>query len=72
MRAASIIGILLIVLGGLGLAYKGFEYTRSEEVLDVGPIEASVDRTERVDIPVWLSGIVLVAGVGLLLAGRKT
>lgn len=71
MRAATLIGIILVVLGGLGLAYRGFEYTREEQVLDVGPIEANVEQRESVTIPIWLSGLVLVAGVGLILVGRK-
>lgn len=71
MRAATLIGIILVVLGGLGLAYRGFEYTREEQVLDVGPIEANVEQRESVMIPIWLSGLVLVAGVGLILVGRK-
>lgn len=71
MRAATLIGIILVVLGGLGLAYRGFEYTTEEEVLDIGPIEANVEQRESVTIPVWLSGLVLVAGVGLIVVGRK-
>lgn len=71
MRAATLIGIILIVLGGLGLAYGGFAYTREEEVLDIGPIEASVEDRETVSIPLWLSGLVLAAGVVLVVVGRR-
>lgn len=71
MRAATVVGIILVVLGGLGLAYRGFEYTREEQVLDIGPIEASVEERERVGVPLWVSGLVLAAGVGLIVASRR-
>lgn len=66
-----IAGIVLIALGILGLVYGGFTYTRSEEVLDVGPISASVEQRERVPIPPIAGGIAVVAGVGLLIAGGR-
>lgn len=71
MNGMGIVGIVLIVLGAIGLAYGGFEYTREEEVLDIGPIEASVEDRERVTVPLWLSGLVLVAGVGVLVASKR-
>lgn len=71
MKPISWIGILLIVLGGLALAYQGFTYTHQEKVLDVGPIHATADKEERISIPPILGGLVLVAGVALLVAGGR-
>lgn len=72
MRPTSIIGILLIVGGLAALLLGGFSYTRSEKVLDVGPLEATVETRERVPLPPVLGGLALAAGVALLLVGRKT
>ncbi|HXM98994.1 MAG TPA: DUF3185 domain-containing protein [Candidatus Dormibacteraeota bacterium] len=71
MKPTSLLGILLIVLGGLALAYQGFNYTRQEKVLDVGPIHATAERNERVSIPPILGGLALVAGIVLLVYGSK-
>jgi hypothetical protein len=71
MKPTSLLGILLIVLGGLALAYQGFNYTRQEKVLDVGPIHATAERHERVSIPPILGGLALVAGIVLLVYGSK-
>lgn len=71
MKPASLLGILLIVLGGLALAYQGFNYTRQEKVLDVGPIHATAERQERVSIPPILGGLALVAGIVLVVYGGK-
>ena len=70
MSASRLVGIALIVLGGLGLAYGSFTYTQETHEADIGPIEFSVKEKETVNIPVWAGGGALVAGV-LLLAVRK-
>jgi hypothetical protein len=71
MKTTSLAGILLIVVGALALAYQGFNYTQREKVLDVGPIHATVDDQKHVSIPPILGGLVLLAGVGLLVAGTR-
>jgi uncharacterized membrane protein len=71
MKPISWLGVLLVILGGLALAYQGFNYTRQEKVLDVGPIHATAERHERVSIPPLLGGLVLVGGIALLVAGGK-
>ena len=67
-----ILGIVLIVLGAIGLAIKGFTYTTEETIVDIGPIEASAERQETIPIPVWASGLVLAAGVVLLISSRRS
>lgn len=71
MKPISWLGVLLVVLGALALAYQGFGYTRQEKVLDVGPIHATAERHERVSIPPLLGGLALVGGVVLLVVGAK-
>jgi LPXTG-motif cell wall-anchored protein len=71
MKSAVLFGIVLVVLGGLVLAYQGFNYTRQEKVLDVGPIHATAEKHEHVSIPPLLGGLALVGGVVLLLIGRR-
>jgi drug/metabolite transporter (DMT)-like permease len=71
MKPIRWIGILLIVLGGLALAYQGFTYTHQEKILDLGPIHATAEKHDRVSIPPLLGALVLVAGVALLVVGTK-
>jgi uncharacterized membrane protein len=72
MKPISLIGVLLIVLGGLALAYQRFTYTHQEKVLDIGPIHATREDHEHVSIPPVLGGLALVGGIALLvLGGRK-
>jgi hypothetical protein len=72
MKPIAWIGIVLIILGGLALAYQGFGYTHQEKVLDVGPIHATAEKHERISIPPILGGLALVGGIVLVVfAARK-
>ena len=71
MKPIAMIGILLIVLGALALAYHGFNYTHQEKVLYVGPIHATADEHEHVSIPPFLGGLALVGGIVLVAVGAR-
>lgn len=72
MTNSTLVGIVLIVLGALGLAYQGITYTTREKVLDIGPIEATKEERKTIPLPPVLGGVALVSGIALLLAGRRT
>ena len=71
MKSISWIGILLIVLGGLALAYQGINYTREKQVVDMGPMHVTAETHERIPLPPILGGLALVGGVILLVAGTR-
>ena len=71
MKPITWLGILLVILGALALAYQGFNYTRQERVLDVGPIHATAEKHERVSIPPLLGGLALAGGIALFVVGLK-
>jgi hypothetical protein len=71
MKSITVLGILLVVLGGLALVYQGFSYTRQEKVLDIGPIHATADTQEHVPLPPIVGGLALAAGAVLLVIGAK-
>lgn len=65
------LGLILIVLGVVGLAWGGFSYTTREKVLDVGPIHATREKTHSVPLPPIAGAVALVGGIVLLVAGKK-
>jgi uncharacterized membrane protein len=71
MKGASIVGILLIVLGVIALTYQGITYTTQKKVLDIGPIQATKEEHKTIPLPPVLGGIALVGGIALLVAGSK-
>jgi hypothetical protein len=71
MKPVSLAGIVLVVSGALALAYQGFDYTRRDHVLDVGPMHVTTETQNRVPIPPILGGLALVGGIALLVVGGK-
>ena len=71
MKPIVWVGILLVVLGALALAYHGFNYTHRERVMDVGPMHVTTETQDRIPIPPILGGLALAGGIVLLVAGSK-
>jgi uncharacterized membrane protein len=71
MKPIFIVGIVLVVLGALALAYQGFSYTRREHVVDVGPMHITTDTQDRIPIPPIFGGLALVGGIALMIVGGK-
>jgi uncharacterized membrane protein len=66
-----LVGIVLVVLGIAAFAYQGITYTTREKVIDIGPIQASVDTKKTIPLPPLLGGLVLVGGIVLVMVGAK-
>ena len=65
------IGLILIVIGVIMLVWTGFSYTQKEKIVDAGPIQISADKEKSVNWPPYVGGIVLVAGVVVLVTSKK-
>jgi hypothetical protein len=72
MNAVRMVGILLIVGGGLGLAYGGFSYTKERHTAELGPLQLEVREQEHVNVPVWAGLGAIVVGVVLLASSRSS
>jgi hypothetical protein len=71
MKPIFWVGILLIVLGALALAYQGINYTRQRKVLDVGSVHLTTETHEQIPLPPILGGLALAGGVVLLVVGAR-
>lgn len=71
MKPIAWLGILLIVLGGLALAYQGFNYNHDRHIVDMGSMHITAQTQRRVSIPPIIGGLALLGGVILLVAGAK-
>jgi hypothetical protein len=67
MKSMLILGIALIVIGGAVLGYDHYSYTTTENVLQIGPITATAERTHTVAMPPVI-GWLLIAGGACVLA----
>ncbi|MDW7680273.1 MAG: DUF3185 domain-containing protein, partial [bacterium] len=66
-----VIGLILIILGVVALAYQGITYTSREKIIDFGPFKASADTQKTVPLSPLLGGLLLVGGIVLVIIGRK-
>ena len=48
MRGIVVVGIALIVLGVVALAWQGITYTSKEKVVDVGPLKVEAERQKTI------------------------
>jgi hypothetical protein len=75
MKPVSIVGILLIVIGIVALAYEGITYTtrERENVVKLGPlkVDAVVEKEHRVPLSPILGVAALAAGIVLVIVGSK-
>lgn len=72
MKAAIIVGILLIVLGIIGFAVGGISFTHQKKDVDVGPVQLSHNETSTMPISPILSTLSLIVGAGLVVVAVRT
>jgi hypothetical protein len=72
MKAATVIGILLVVLGIVGFAVGGISFSHQEKDIDMGPVQVSHRENKTVPISPILSGIALVGGIVLVGVGVRS
>jgi uncharacterized membrane protein YidH (DUF202 family) len=72
MKPATIVGVILILVGIVGFALGGFSFTHEKKDIDAGPIQISHEQKKTVPIPPILSVIALVGGIGLVVVGVRS
>ena len=73
MKPTGILGLVLIVVGVIALAYGGYtSFFTKENVAKLGPLE--INRTEEHPVPIGpiVGGVCLVGGIILLASGNRS
>ncbi len=65
------LGIALILLGVLSVAYHGIPYTTREKVIAIGPLEATQEVRRTIPLPPVWGGPLLGVGIVLVVIGAK-
>jgi len=71
MKAATVVGIILIIVGIIGFAVGGVSFTHEKKDVDLGPIQVSHQQKSTIPISPILSTIALVGGIGLVVVGVR-
>lgn len=71
MKTNTMLGIALIMLGVVAFAYQGITYTTREKVIDLGPLQATVDTKQTIPLTPLVGGLALAGGLVLLISGAR-
>lgn len=72
MKASTMTGIILIVLGLAGFLTGGFSFTKDTTAAKIGPLELTVKEKQTVNFPQWLSlGAIALGAIVLVVGARK-
>ncbi len=71
MKAALVVGIILIVVGIVGFSMGGFRFTHEKKDVNLGPLQVSHEQKQTVPISPILSALALVGGIGLVVVGVR-
>ena len=72
MKVATIVGIVLIIIGIIGFVVGGVSFTHEKKDVDLGPVEVSHQQKSTIPIPPILSTIALIGGIGLVVVGVRS
>ncbi len=71
MNTLTIIGIVLIVLGAIGLIYGGITSSSKTNVIDIGSFKVQADEKQQLPLSPIVSGAAASIGVALVIVGRS-
>jgi hypothetical protein len=66
MKNFLIIGIVLLASGAAMLGYDHYSYTTREQVLQIGPLTATAEKTHTVSLPPVLGWLLVGGGLCLV------
>jgi hypothetical protein len=71
MTTSTMLGAALIILGIVAFLYQGITYTTQNKIIDLGPLQATVDKQETIPLSPFVGGLALAGGVALLFVGAR-
>ncbi len=72
MRWLAVVGVVLVLLGSASLVFNAIPYHQTEQVAKIGPLVATQETEKQLVIPAYVGVIVILAGIALVFAGRRS
>jgi hypothetical protein len=69
MKNTFFVAIAMVVIGAAILGYEQYTYTTTEQVLKIGPITATAEKTHTVALPAILGWILVGGGICVFVFG---
>ena len=71
MKNLGILGAILIVVGVAALLFGHFSYSETKPAVRLGPLQIDSQENHTVWIPTVGGIVIVLAGLGLVMAGRR-
>jgi len=71
VKTSLVTGILLIVVGVVSFAYQGITYSTREDIVNIGPIHMTAEKTKTIPLTPVVGVIALVGGIVLVVMGSR-
>jgi hypothetical protein len=71
MKPIAVLGVILIVIGVVALAYQGISYTKKDKVVDLGPLKVETEKKETIPLPPVLGVVAIVGGIVLIAVSAR-
>jgi len=72
MNTTKLLAIALIAIGIIAFAYQGISYTSRDNVVDLGPLHVTAERSHTLPLPPIVGAIALAGGLALFfMKGQK-
>ena len=65
------LGLVLVIIGIVMMAYTGFNYVTKEKVVDIGPLEISKEKNNPISWSPIVGVVLLVGGIIVMARDRK-
>jgi uncharacterized membrane protein HdeD (DUF308 family) len=72
MKPMALLGVALIVLGIAALFISHVSWTETRPLVDLGPLQINSREDHTVWIPTAAGVMAVLAGIGLVFAGRRS
>lgn len=71
MNTTKLLAIILIAVGIIAFAYQGISYTSRENVVDLGPLHVTAEKSHTLPLPPIVGALTLLGGLALLFMDSK-
>jgi hypothetical protein len=71
MNTTKLVAILLVAVGIIAFAYQGINFTTPENIVDLGPIHVTAERSHTVPLPPIVGAIAFIGGAVLFASGGR-
>jgi hypothetical protein len=66
-----VIGMVLVILGIVALAYGGIQYNQRKTLFQVGDLKATATEHKQIPISPAVGVVALLLGIGVMVAGAR-